>query len=77
MKAVGQGQTKREIEHTKKRPHGHAEGTSIRTHELNQNQVSEMIMDSDSYECQCNVAATEEKEYCEEVSMEPHLRLQY
>jgi hypothetical protein len=36
-----------------------------------------MIMDSDSDECQCNVAATEEKEYCEEVSMEPHLRLQY
>jgi hypothetical protein len=39
------------------------------------NQVSEMITKSDSDECQCNVAATEE-EYCEEVLMEPHLRLQ-
>jgi len=34
-----------------------------------------MIMDSDSDECLCNVAATEE-ESCEEVLMEPHLQLQ-
>jgi hypothetical protein len=35
-----------------------------------------MIMDSDSDECQCNLAATEEEEYCEEILMEPHLQLQ-
>lgn len=33
-------------------------------------------MDSDSDECQGKVAATEEEECCEEVLLEPHLRLQ-
>jgi hypothetical protein len=33
-------------------------------------------MDSNSDESLCDVVTTEDKEYCEEVLMEPHLRLQ-
>lgn len=41
---------------------------------LNPNQISELIMDSDSDKPLCDVAAMEEEAYCEEVSREPHLR---
>jgi len=40
---------------------------------LNPNQISELIMDSDSYKPLCDVAAMEDEAYCEEVSLEPHL----
>jgi hypothetical protein len=36
--------------------------------------MSELIMDSDNDESQCNVAAVEDKEYCEEVLLEPDLQ---
>jgi hypothetical protein len=41
---------------------------------LNPNQISELIMDSDSDKPLCDVAAMEKEAYCEEVSLEPHLR---
>jgi hypothetical protein len=40
---------------------------------LNLNQISEPIMDSDSDEPLCDVAAMEDDAYCEEVLLEPHL----
>jgi hypothetical protein len=41
---------------------------------LNPNQISKLIMDSDSDEPQCDVAAMEDEEYCEEILLKPHLR---
>jgi hypothetical protein len=43
---------------------------------LNPNHISELIMDSDNDESQCNIAAVEDKECCEEVLLEPNLRSQ-
>jgi hypothetical protein len=43
---------------------------------LNPNQISVLIMGSNSDESVCDVVTTEDKEYCEEVSMELHPRLQ-
>jgi len=40
---------------------------------LNPNQISELIMDIDSNKPLCNVAAMEDKAYCEEILLEPHL----
>ena len=40
---------------------------------LNPNQTSELIMDSSSGESLHTVAATEDKEYCEEVLLKPHI----
>ena len=40
---------------------------------LNPNQISRLTMDSDSDKPFCDVAAMEDKAYCEEVSLEPHL----
>jgi hypothetical protein len=39
----------------------------------NQNQISELIMHSESNDSQCNMVAMEDKKCCEEVLMEPHL----
>jgi hypothetical protein len=39
----------------------------------NPNQISELIMDSDSDEPLCDVTAIEDEAYCEEVLLEPHL----
>jgi hypothetical protein len=41
---------------------------------LNPNQISELITDSESDKPLCNVADMEDKAYCEEVLLEPHLR---
>jgi hypothetical protein len=41
---------------------------------LDQNQISELIMDSDSNEPLSDVAAMKDEEYCEEISLEPYLR---
>lgn len=43
---------------------------------LHPNQISELIMDSNSDEFQSDLFATEDKECCEEVLMEPHLQSQ-
>jgi hypothetical protein len=40
---------------------------------LNPNQISELIMDSDSNKPLCDVAAMEDKAYCEAILLEPHL----
>jgi hypothetical protein len=40
---------------------------------LNPNQISELIVDSDSNKPLCNVAAMEDEVYCEEVLLEPQL----
>jgi hypothetical protein len=39
----------------------------------NQNQTSELIMDSNSGESLHSVVATEDKEYCKEVLLKPHI----
>jgi hypothetical protein len=41
---------------------------------LDQNQISELIMDSDSVEPLSDVVAMKDEEYCEEVSLKPYLR---
>jgi hypothetical protein len=56
----------------------HAEGTGFWISEqegsaAESNQISELIMDSDSDESQCDVAAMGGEECCEEFSLEPHL----
>jgi hypothetical protein len=53
-----------------------SEALSKRACLLNPNQISELIMDRDSNESQCDMVATEDEECCEEVLMEPLLRLQ-
>ena len=40
---------------------------------LNPNQISELIMDSDSNKPLCDVAAMEDEAYSEDVLLEPHL----
>ena len=68
----------RKILQTQHTLHSHAEGTGSGTRAqdgslLNPNQISELIMDNDSDKSLCDVAAMEDKEYCEEVLLEPHL----
>jgi hypothetical protein len=41
---------------------------------LEPNQISELIMDSDSDQPLCDVVAIKDEEYCEKVLLEPHLR---
>jgi len=43
---------------------------------LNPNQISELIMDSNSIESQCNTVASENEICYKEVLLEPYLRLQ-
>jgi hypothetical protein len=66
---------KRKILHIQSTLHTHAEGTGFGTceQEGSPNQMSQLNMDSNSSESQCDVAAIEDDEYCEEVSLEPHL----
>jgi phosphosulfolactate phosphohydrolase-like enzyme len=50
-----------------------SEPASKTTRLLNENQISELTMNSNSDESLCNVAAMEDKEYCAEVLLETHL----
>jgi hypothetical protein len=78
MWAVRQGQMKGKFyvlcTHSKAMQKGQtAEPISKRALLLNSNQTLELIMDSNSGESLHSVVATEDKEYCEEVLLKPHI----
>jgi hypothetical protein len=52
------------------------ENVSQKARLLKPNQIPELIMDGDSDESLCNVVTTEDEEYHENVSLEPHLQSQ-
>lgn len=73
------GKTK--ILHTQYTLHSHAKGTDFGTSKqeaclLNPNQIPELIMDGESDEPLCDVVATEDEEFHENVLLEPHLQSQ-
>jgi len=81
MRAERQGQTKGKFyilsTHCTAMQKGQAsEPVSKIAHLLNQNQISELIMDSNSDKSLCDVAAVEDEEHCAEVLLETHLRSQ-
>jgi len=49
---------------------------SMRACLLNPNQISELIMDSNSVEFQCDRVTSENEKCCKEVLLEPYLQLQ-